>query len=146
MHSQISFKNPFFFFRGKKPFKPCKNASVLFSSVLSGLDGLLVVMGHYLAGIGVDMAHFGVYLCIIGQAAALELAVDHIGKEGIYKHEHGNAQQHTHKAEQAAAHDDGKHYPEAVDAHAVAEDLGTKEVTVKLLKQNNKYDKSVKML
>ena len=56
---------------------------------------------------------------------------------GVNDGEGRHGQQHAHEAEQAAAHDDGEHDPEAVDADGAAEDLGADDVAVELLQNEN---------
>ncbi len=89
----------------------------------------------------VDMRNIDICLCFHRQVAARELAVDKVAEKGINHNEHRHTQQHFGKAEQPRADDDGNHDPEAVDAHAVPQNFGTKDIAVKLLEHKDKYDK-----
>ncbi len=88
-----------------------------------------------------NVAYFLIHLAVCGKTAPSELAVNKVGNEGINENKHGNAEKHTCEAEKTGTYNDGEHDPEAVDTDNVAENLGSQEVAVKLLQQNNKHGK-----
>ena len=93
-----------------------------------------------LARFGVDIAYILIYFLIRGKTAAFKLAVNKVGNKGVHKNKYRNAKEHSTKAKESGTNNDGEHYPESVYTNNISKDLGSEEVAVELL-ENNDEDK-----
>ena len=74
-----------------------------------------------------------VIVCIRGKPAPAQQAAHQLGHRAVKHSEQRYTDRHAHKAEHAAEQEDRKHDPEARQSGRVAQNLGPKDVAVKLL-------------
>ena len=84
----------------------------------------------------------GIIICRVGGEPFLfqQVLYKFLGK-GVYYRKYWHAKHHSRKAEQSAAKEDGHHYPECGETCGVAQNVGTKDISVKLLYRNYQDNK-----
>ena len=79
------------------------------------------VLSDRLVGVGVYMVYAGIARGLRLEAAFFQQRIDEFVESGAEHDEQRHADEHARKAHKPVCDYDGKHHPEAADAHAAAE-------------------------
>lgn len=88
----------------------------------------------------IDVFHMLIPVSFNGKALLLELDVKEGADAGVNDCKKRHTDNHAQYTHQTAEQSDGKNDPEAGEAGRASQDLGTKNVAVKLLQQQNEKD------